>query len=354
MVLHMSLNDSGGTGEDNISDQETTPNGTAAFRPWLSGRDFYLSVVSLSFSLIITGVWGIVANSLVMATYLRIGFSESINISYFALSVSDTGVLVTAVWGALLNLLELFRADIPFRAMQISSPTMYWPAEGFEKTTSCITAYIALERCLSVLFPLHVKRFVTKRKTSAVIATLFAVVCFPASLGGIVISFYKWVWDPVRNKSILTSGLHPDPRLRIVYRVMHMYFSNVVHFIALIVIWITSIFLAIAMKQNIKSRLENFGQNSKNATQDRNERVIKTVLLIATAYLVFSTPRVVVNIASTTYQGFQLEGPYRRTYLVLIIVGVQLSLFNSSINLFIYMKMSSRFREIVRKLLHVV
>ena len=147
----------------------------AAFRPLLSEKDFYLTTLSLSFLLIIFSSLGILSNALVLAAYLKIGFLESINISYFALGISDIGVLGTTLWGAILNVLEFLEVNLPFYALEISSPTMYFPGEGFEKTTSCITAYISLERCLCVLFPLHVKTFVTRKKTRIIIAIIFCI-----------------------------------------------------------------------------------------------------------------------------------------------------------------------------------
>ena len=103
----------------------TRQDGITTFRPLLSANDFYWSIVTLSYALIITSCLGIVSNILVLTAFLKIGFSESINISFFALGISDIGVLGTVLWGAILNILEFLEVDIPFHALQLSSPTMY-------------------------------------------------------------------------------------------------------------------------------------------------------------------------------------------------------------------------------------
>ncbi|GFR68911.1 chemosensory receptor B [Elysia marginata] len=282
------------TSLSNLSTESTTLLGVVdALRPLISAKNFYHTAVSLSCILVIASSIGLVSNALVLATYWKVGFSESINISYFALGLSDIGVLGTALWGAVLNLFHFLEVDLPFHALELSSPTMYWPAEGFEKTTSCITAYIALERCFCVLFPLHVKRFMTRRKTKIVLALIFALVFGPSNLAYVFHSF-DWKVDAATNKTMLRVGI--ASHLRFVRGAIAIYISSVVHFTALISTWTCTAFLTAALKRNLKERETNLGQVSTNASQTRNKRVIKTVLLIATTYVICSTPRVVVNI----------------------------------------------------------
>ena len=314
----------------------------------ISDRGFYLSALGISWSLIITGMWGLLANSLVIATYIKLGFSESINISYFALGISDTGVLVTTMWGAICITLEFMEVDLPFRAMEISSPTSYWPGEGFEKTTSCITAYIALERCLCILFPLHVKTIVTRGKTSIVVVTIFVLVYCPSNLC-FIFRIFHWDFDPARNRSVLSNSWSVSGNT--VYLVLEVYYGYVVHFTSLLVMWTSSVFLAIALRRTIQSSKTSLGLNSGNVGFVRNKRVMKTVLSIAAAYLVFSTPRVISNAISQAFGEFTGLGQYSKLYTISIFAGVQLSLFNSSVNLVIYMTISSKFREIVWEIL---
>ncbi|GFR63984.1 chemosensory receptor B [Elysia marginata] len=340
----------------NLSREIETMQDTVIFlRPWMSARTFFFTAQALSWILIITSNIGMVANALVLTTYWKIGFTESINVSYFALGISDIGVLGASLWGAILNILDFLQVDLPFYPYEISSLTMYWPTEGFEKTTSCITAYIAFERCLCVLFPLHVKRFMSRKKTTIIVGTIFALVFGPTNLPYV---YYKFEWriDFRTNKSMLgIIGRSRSPVLFYLLEMLGIYINSVVHFTALIIIWICSAFLAVTLKRNVKERETNFGKESKkfNVSQARNKRVIKTVLMIASAYLIFSTPKVILNILSDIYdRHFALGEVYARTYMTSIIVGVQLSLFNSSVNLFIYVYTSSKFRETIQSLIH--
>ena len=114
------------------------------------------------------------------------GLGESINISFFGMGISDLGLTVTMSWGGILNLLILTETRLPFDAYDVSTLTMYWPSEGSEKTTTCITAYIAVERLMCVVFPLHVKKFVTRRKTVIVLGLIFLFVFGPTNLSAFV------------------------------------------------------------------------------------------------------------------------------------------------------------------------
>ena len=340
-----------GTTLNNNLDTGTWQDGITAFIPLLSAKEFYWSIVTLSFVLIVTSCLGIILNILVLTAFLKIGFSESVNISFFALGLSDIGVLGTVLWGAILNILEFMEIDVPFHALQLSGPTMYYPGEGFEKTTSCITAYISLERCLCVLFPLHVKRFVTRRKTCVIVTMIFVLVFLPTNLGYLYQRF-EVKFDPALNKTMLFASERKDPLFQKLVVVLTIYINSGVHFTALISIWICSIFLAVTLKRNAQTRESKFGQASTNVSQIRNQRVIKTVLLTAAAYIAFSTPKTIINIVTVILEDLiGTQRKYFRIFMISIVLGVQINLFNSSVNIFIYMFTSSSFRAIIKGLL---
>ena len=260
--------------------------------PLLSHEAYTAILFGLSCPLICTGAIGIIANIIVIATYIKMGFKESINISYCALGISDLGVTITTCWGGIINILILTDAKLPFSALDISDFTVFWPLEGLEKTTTCITAYITLERLLCVVFPLHVKRIVTRRKTIFVLVSIFLFVFGPTAFS--VLQFYhRWVFHPVMNRTILhsfRSSIYVDFSY-----FLGIYVSTIINFTFLGVVWICTIFLAVTLRRSSKSRASTLGQGKDSASQVKTVRVIKTVLVIATVYLVCSTPRIVCN-----------------------------------------------------------
>ena len=322
------------------------------FRLLLTGGSQSMLSIIIVTSMTITGVFGILANSLVIAAYLKIGFSESINISYFALGISDSGLLLTNLWGSISHSLQFLGVPFPFHTFQVPPPTMYCLTAGFEDTTSCITAYIALERCLCVLFPLQVKRIVTRRKNIVVVVLIFIFVFFP-SCHGLLTHRFHWKFDPARNRTILFNIIRSDPRLLTLAHAVRVYSNKVIHFVANSAIWIFTTFLIIAMRRNEKSRKKNFGQAITESCHSRNRRVMKTVIALASLYLVFSTPKHVINSTADIYSQFGPYGIYRKSYILATIICTQLILFNSSVNVFVYLKLNSKFREVVQKMLNL-
>ena len=174
---------------------------------------------------------------------------------------------------------------------------------------------------------------------------------FPANLG-ILYHDFEWKFDSALNKTKLSARVSNQVIYRNLRNALKTYISIIVHFTAIITIWICSVFLATALDRNTKSRVTQFRQTSADISHNRNKRAMKTVFLIATSYVVFSTPRLIINIAGNIYPNLVgTGGRYSRAYLVSIMVGVQLSLCNSSINILIYMYASSKFKQIVETIL---
>ena len=326
---------------------------TVALKPLMSHKTYTQALYGLSCALIYVGTFGIISNILVLTNFLKIGFKESINISFFALGISDLGLTITMSWGGILNLLILTETRLPFNAFNISSVTVYWPSEGLEKTTTCITAYIAMERLVSVVFPLHVKKIMTRRKTAIVLGLIFLLVFGPTNMSAFIWKL-EWVFDPAMNETILRSNRQARDNFYLrsfldQFLIMHLLI--VVHFTGLTILWISTIFLAITLSRNIKARESSLGHSKTVASQVKNIRVIKTVLLIAGVYLACSTPKTVSSLISGFDDRFSVDGVYFRSYMIVIVICVLLSLVNSSVNIFIYFNMSTKFRDSVKKLL---
>ena len=129
---------------------------------------------------------------------------------------------------------------------------------------------------------------------------------------------------------------------------LRMYYTYVIHFSAVILLWVCTILLATVLKRNIRSRETNFRQASKNVSQTQDRRVMKTVFILAALYLAFSTPRTITNGIHDLIPEFGIGYAYGKEYFISIVIGVQLSLLNSSINLFIYINTSYKFRDTVQ------
>ncbi|GFO50181.1 chemosensory receptor a [Plakobranchus ocellatus] len=317
----------------------------SSIRPILSAEVHLALTAFLSYAYLFVGTLGVVTNVLIILTYSKLGFSETINISYFFLAISDLCSSVIRSWGAMCYVFVVMKTSLPFDPSSVSVTTGFYPSQGFEKTTAFITAFIALERCLCVQFPLHVKTIVTKRKTVVSIVVIFLFGFLPSNLIHIVYPL-KWVFSPSKNRTILAMVPLETPLQHIIQRALLAYYSTVLNFSALIAVWICTIFLAVGLKRKAGIRKENL-VNPSNGTSDKQKerRVIKTVFLLAITYLACSLPLSATMLVPQFEPEFVPTRGLARISLVCVMFSLLMTQLNSSTNLFIFLHMGSKFRR---------
>ena len=147
--------------------------------------------------------FGFTGNILIIIAYAKIGFGESINISYFALGVSDFLCVIFLTWHAICFIPVFAESYIPLDFWTFAVPTGGHTSVTLLKTTAWITAFISLERCLCVVFPLKVKTIVKRKRTIVVIIMIFVMTVIP--LMSIVFYTYQFVvgFDEGKNKTLV-------------------------------------------------------------------------------------------------------------------------------------------------------
>ncbi|GFO09690.1 chemosensory receptor a [Plakobranchus ocellatus] len=317
----------------------------SSIRPILSAEVHLVLLTFLSYANFFVGTLGIVTNVLVILTYSKLGFSETINISYFFLAISDLCSSVVRSWGALCFVFVVMKTNLPFDPSSVSVTTGFYPGQGFEKTTAIITAFIAFERCLCVQFPLHVRTIVTKRKTVCSIVIIFVLGFLPSNLIHMVYPL-KWVFSPSKNRTILAMVALETPLRHIVQRALLAYYSTVLNFSALIIVWICTVFLAVGLKRKAGIRKENL-MNPSNSTSDKQKerRVIKTVFLLAITYLACSIPISATMLVPQFVPEFVPTRGLARISLVCVLFSSLITKLNYSTNFFIFLHMGSKFRQ---------
>ena len=143
--------------------------------PWL----YSLLMEYISYAMICVSVFGMAGNILIIITYIKIGFSESINISYCALGISDFLCVTFVTWNAICFIPAFSNWNTPFIPREFVIPTGGASTDIFCQTTAWITACISLERCLCVVCPFKVKTLVTRRRTLLIMITMSFVIVVP-------------------------------------------------------------------------------------------------------------------------------------------------------------------------------
>ncbi|GFO31003.1 chemosensory receptor a [Plakobranchus ocellatus] len=341
-------------GSDRLFDSPTTMNASVAIesemkwisgmRPILSEEDFFTWMSLIIYVTLFVALIGIISNLLVIITCARIGFSETINISYLALGIADLMASATRFYGSIFLLFEITTTKVHFDPRTVSSVVAFLPSQGFEKTAAFITAFIALERCLCVQFPLHVKTIVTKRKTifSNVIIYIFAF--GPSNLIHMVYRF-KWVYNATQNRTVLAID-QSETRLRyILARALYAYYGTILNFTALIVVWICTVYLVLGLKRKAVARKENFKTSFIKDNKQKDLQVIKTVFLLAVTYLVCSIPTAITLLVPQFVPEFGSTRALARISRVSYMISGLMMQVNSCTNFFIFLYMGSRFRK---------
>ena len=329
--------------------------------PWL----FSLLMEYLSYAMICVAIFGIPGNILVIATYLRIGFAESINISYCALGVSDILCVVFLSWNAVCFMPTFAHSSIPIIAREVVILTGGFTSIIFCDITAWITAFISLERCLCVVYPLKIKSIVTHKRTVFVIIAIFTITAIPLTTTTFYLHVFEFRFDAERNESVLGVAFRNNvPAVVFVHNFNQIYKLVVLNLLPYTTILVCSLFLAVYLDRSVSWRAQNSGSTIHQANdgsvhkvstahrkQAKEIRVAKTVLSLATAFLFLGTLSSLRLLISIIWPEFRPLATYDKFFRLLGRVGFLLSLANSSVNFLIYYTMGSKFKQTVKDML---
>ncbi|RUS68685.1 hypothetical protein EGW08_023553, partial [Elysia chlorotica] len=130
----------------------------------------------ISYTMVTVTFFGLIGNTIIIITLVKIGFVTPINISFFALCISDCLCIVSIAWSAICNIPALAESDLPFKTKEVAKPTGGTKSNIFWKT-AWITAFISLERCICVVFPLKIKKIVSPGKTLFSVCIYISLTC---------------------------------------------------------------------------------------------------------------------------------------------------------------------------------
>ena len=312
-------------------------------------------LVSLSQVLNITGI---VTNSLSMAVYIRLGFSDASNVSLLSLTIYDLVTSVVSLWSTFLVTPALRIPGLPFEPVNIAILTGTGLLAFVIRGTAWVTAFISFERFLCVVLPLKVKSLVTP-KMAVVAVLVITLLTVGPSIGIYWVWVFVWRFHPHLNRTILDVDTVDTPNIKLLDDITTSICGFVQPLLAFIIVVACTIFLTVHLRRSsawrqgavsghviAKGKEQTTILTSRVSTKEK--RVVKMVVVIAVIFIVCFAPNSAVILCSTAFKDFHMFGVHRNTFLLMFMISWVGQSFSASVNIFIYYKMASKYRLTLR------
>ncbi|GFN98808.1 chemosensory receptor a [Plakobranchus ocellatus] len=334
----------------------------------LSDEQFDIISLFLIYTSQLINNCAIIANSLSIAVFVKLGFSEPSNISLTALAICDFTLAVLYTWNNLCFWLTYHNVQLPFHGANVTFLTGRAQWAFLSTTIAWITAFISFERCLCILFPLKVRRLITPRGTFVAMLIIILLTFCPSFFIYIRYKFI-WVFNPYLNRTILDSiPVHSE--FAILFEKISVAICGVIQPVfAFSIVVICTVVLVVQLRKisswrmSVTSAKSQRLQSEKNAASSssaaearisqKEERLVRMVVAIATIFIVNYIPTCIGLLCYVVFDEFNHFGVYKKISIVsgfIISLGQPLS---GSVNIVIYYRMASKFRSVFRRLVRL-
>ncbi|XP_012945612.2 thyrotropin-releasing hormone receptor-like [Aplysia californica] len=293
-------------------------------------------------------LFGVASNIINIVVFAKQGFQDSMNISLMGLAVSDLCSLLTMIWISICENPLFYRSELNFDPKDILYLTGAMPHVLFVKIATFITAFITFERCLCIAVPLKVKTIITPGRTKTIIISIYiamSVLMIPFCLGNRL----EWVFEFTVNATVLKTTFTAEREMleAITFLALGV-FATTFSFVFVIC---CTIVLIVKLNSKTKWRQATAAKSDRAAegVGVKDQKVVKMVTLIAVIFIVCSLPPTLLFLYMVIDIDFRINGVYRNLYLVVWSSSYLTETINSSVNIFVYLKMSSKYRAVFMK-----
>ncbi|CAG5121547.1 unnamed protein product [Candidula unifasciata] len=311
----------------------------------------------------IISLLGIFTNIIVISVFVKQGFKDSVGISMTAISMWDLIKCLGGFMQRCYGPISLFDPAAAFSWSNISVVIFNYLGSFSTYVTSVLAAYVAVERCLCVTMPLKVKWLLTP-KLALIICTVISVSVF--GYFAVIFGIYDVVW--VYNSNFNTRvAIYKYNRFSQNNTNLFYYYNMsgaLWPLASLVVIVISTVIISYKLKEASKFRLthkevaagavnnasiekDNKGLNTRPSKllSKRDQQVVKMLLVIIVIFIVNLVPRVAHYLAKYFIPEFYYLRQYHNLITVMAYVVFTFDFLNGSVNLFVFLAMSSSFRS---------
>ncbi|XP_025105708.1 uncharacterized protein LOC112571112 [Pomacea canaliculata] len=290
---------------------------------------------------------GAPTNILSMIVFYRQGLRDRMNLCLFCLAFVDL-MYVTAVLGTV---------SYCFIAVFLPEEEHFWKQTlmknflnfvyGFGYSSGWLTMIIATDRCVCILFPMKSATVISTKTMTILLASsilLINILCGVYIIKETVVS----TKDDVTGRRVVmlsTTALFLSTDMfsiieNIVLSLISIFcFSVVVLTTSLTIMGLRS---AMAWRQSTSS----LSPLCSGSSYLKGQTVLMRMLVVVSfIYILCTAPNVALSLARFSDPAFRSDGPNCNVFTATHLFGFLTVMINSSINFFVYLTMSSRFRQ---------
>ena len=332
---------------------------------FITGAQLYFILLTTSALTQVFNIGGVITNSINIAVFVKLGFNETSNISLLALALCDLLSTFLTIWGSLCVTPGFSDAELPFLPTEIGNLTGGGLANLVLRCTAWVTAFISFERCLCILIPLKVKKWITRKTTTVVMVAI----CI-ATIGPYIGAHWRWifVWKflPGRNATVLGVTVVSTPFLDLKEKIENIVLGLIQPIVAFVTVLVCTVFLVVYLRRSSQWRKSMASAGGEKAGGDdssrfepkqtisrKEEKLVRLVISIATIFIVCYTPNTLVFLNMAIFPSFWVFGQHKNTFLMVYTLSVMASSVSASVNIFIYYNMGTRYRNAFRLMFHL-
>lgn len=194
----------------------------------------------------------------------------------------------------------------------------------------------------------QIKTIVTPKRVTIAIIIIFVIIF----AGEVVPMYYCTRFALVRHpfrKNRTWVGLRFTPDRKEVDRYSFAINNCFLPFTAFALITISTVVLVVKLRGKTNWRKKNTATVQSDSLSSRDQTVSKMVVMISTVFIICYTPVCVIFIGMIVVPKLSIDGTFGNMFAIVFSFAYILESINASFNIFIYYRVSSRYRQVFRE-----
>nr|KAI8742438.1 psychosine receptor-like [Biomphalaria glabrata] len=309
-------------------------------------------IVCLLFVAEVVGVCGIMTNVINILVFRGQGYQDGVNITLTALAVSDIGALISQQIYNLLLIPMIQETDLVILKSHLGVLVIY-VNEYFVRVSSLVTSFASVERCVCVVMPLKVKSIITRKVVFTVNVTIFLVLSlylfppyFSIYLGLKII--------PGWNRTVLSIFYqsYGESVLRLSYNFTDLLLPYGTFLI--LILSSATIFFQLKAKAKWRHSISSESlQSGKSVAPFKERKSVVMLMTVSIVCVLLVLPKSLMLTVGGVVREMKMDGAYKDITTIVYSFTSLLETINSSITIFIYYRMSTKYRTEFQKFFSV-